>query len=118
MLKNSAKLNFDELNQVAGGTVKEYEEIIDAIGSGTFVNSYLRTVIKMLGPVGLVGKSAAYAATAKPMEKALKHDFGIDAYISVGWGGTGFCSTHNTYSKDGKSLSHQEVLDILRAAAA
>ena len=119
MLKNNAKLNFDELNQVAGGTVKEYEEIIDAVGSGTFmdgINSSLRTVIEMLGPAGLAGKSAVYAATAGAMEKALKADLGIDAYISVGWGGTGFRSTNNRYSKDGKSLSHQEVLDIIRAA--
>ena len=120
MIKNNAKLNFDELNQVAGGTVKEYEEILDAVGSGHWigdVNSALRTIIEMLGPVGLAGKSAVYAATAGAMEKALKADLGIDAYISVGWGGTGFRSTHNRYSRDGKTLSHQEVLDIIRAAA-
>ena len=49
------------------------------------------------------------------MEKALKDCYGIDAYISIGWLGTGFRESGNRYSKDGKSLSHSEVLNIIAA---
>ena len=122
MLKNNAKLNFEELNQVAGGTVKEFNEIFDAYNSlgGSYlesISSGARELLDILGPAGSAAKSAVICALAKPFEKALKHDFGIDAYISVGWGGTGFRSTHNRYSKDGKSLSHQEVIEMIRTAA-
>ena len=121
MLKNTAKLNITELDNVAGGTVKEFNEIFDAYNSlaGSYMESIgsgARELLDILGTAGSGAKSAVICALATPFEKALKHDFDIDAYISVGWGGTGFRSTHNRYSKNGKSLTHQEVVDMIRAA--
>ena len=120
MLKNTAKLSKNELTKVVGGTVAEFIEIMDAVAGNhkalDGVPSALCTVLDMIGPAGMAGKSAVIAAAATPLENALKKDLGIDAYVSVGWLGTGFRSTHNRYSKDGKSLSHQEVLDMIRAA--
>ncbi|MBO6305017.1 MAG: hypothetical protein J6M62_08090 [Selenomonadaceae bacterium] len=120
MLKNNAKLNQNELNCVVGGTVAEFIEIMDAVAGSRKaldgVPSALCSVLDMLGPAGMIGKSAVIAAAATPLEKALKKDLNIDAYISVGWAGTGFRSTHNRYSINGKSISHQEVLDMIRAA--
>ena len=123
MLKKMAmnKMNDVELTNVAGGTVKEFNEVFDAFGSqvGSLfkdVGAAARDVLDMLGPGGSAAKSAVILALSVPMEKVLKNDYNIDAYVSVGWGGTGFRSTHNRYSRDGKSLTHQEVLDIIRAA--
>ena len=119
MLKKFSKLNQNELTKVAGGTVTETIEIMDAIASNhkvlDGVPSALCSVLDIIGPAGMAGKSAVIGTMAKPLENALKADLGIDAYISVGWLGTGFRSTNNRYSKDGKSLSHQEVLDMIRA---
>ena len=121
MLKNTAKLNITELDNVAGGTVKEFNEVFDAFGDqvGSLfkdVGAAARDVLDLLGPGGSAAKSAVILALSVPMEKVLKKAYNIDAYVSVGWGGTGFRSTHNRYSRDGKSLTHQEVLDILKAA--
>ena len=110
-----------ELNNVVGGTVKETGELWDAIDTYTGfagdVFSALRNNMEILGFAGCVGKSAAMLAMAPLMEKTLKEAFGIDAYISVGWGGTGFRSTNNRYSLNGKSLSQQEVVEMIKAAA-
>lgn len=119
MLKKFEKLNKGELTKVAGGTVAETIEIMDAVASNhkalDGLPSALCSILDIIGPAGMAGKSAVIGATAKPLENALKADLGIDAYISVGWLGTGYRSTHNRYSKDGKGLSHQEVLDMIRA---
>ena len=112
------RLDAYELDRVVGGTVAEFEELLDAFNTklGFFgdISSAARKALDMLGPGGSLGKSAAYVALAPCFEKALKHDLNIDTYISVGWGGTGFRSTHNRYSIDGKSVSHQEVLQMIR----
>ena len=114
------RLDAYELDNVVGGTVAEFEEIIDAgnskIGFAGDIGTAARKALDLLGPAGSLGKSAAYLALAPLYEKALKNDLGIDAYISVGWGGTGFRSTHNRYSLNGKSLSQQEVIDMIKAA--
>lgn len=106
MLKDNVKLNLNELSQIAGGTVKECEELLDAYGGPDALGFW--------GPCGYFGN---YNQTyARALEKALKKDFNVDAYISVGFGGTGFHAVNNTYSINGKSLSHKEVLDMIKAA--
>ena len=114
------KIDDFELNKVSGGTVAEFEEILDAcnshIGIAEDVFTTARKALDLLGPIGSAGKSAVLLVLSKPIEKALKHDFNIDAYISVGWGGTGFRSTHNRYSINGKSISQQEVINMIKAA--
>lgn len=106
MLKDNAKLNINELNHISGGTVKECDELVDAYGGPD--------ALGFVGPRGYCGNM--YQAYAIALEKALKEDFNVDAYVSVGYGGTGFRSIHNTYSINGKSLSHQEVIDMIKAA--
>lgn len=114
------KMNEFELDNVSGGTVTEFEEILDAgnskIGIAGDLGSAARKALDMLGPGGSMAKSAAYMVLAPMWEKALKHDLNIDAYISIGWLGTGIRSTHNRYSINGKSISHQEVLNMIKAA--
>ena len=66
-------------------------------------------------PGGDIG-TAAWRNVAAPLaEKALKDCYGIDANISIGWFGTGFRESGNSYSKGGHGLSHQQVLDIIAA---
>ena len=106
MLNNNAKLNQNELNQVAGGTVKELEGLVEAC----FDNSFLK---KCFG--GGVHVPTAAIATAYKMEDLL-NDMGISADISVGIGGTGAFSNHNKYYDrvQNRKLSQSEVEDRLR----
>ena len=111
-------MSFDEFDNVAGGTVAEFNDIWAALEkqAGTLgsVSSGLRTILDML-PGGAVG-TAAWRNVAAPLaEKALKDCYGIDSNISIGWLGTGFRESGNSYSKGGQSLSHQQVLDIINA---
>ena len=101
MLKNNAKLNQNELNQVAGGTVKELEELVEACGAMATFQTHVPISNKA---------DAAY------VKDYLRDKIGIEANISIGVVGTGLFSKHNTY-KDiytGRSLTHKEVLERIR----
>ena len=75
---------------------------------------------------GHAGVEAAAASAHIPManlissgmiEAWLETEFKIRAVIDLGVGGTGFLSEHNRYvdKRNGKRLSHAEVLRRLRA---
>lgn len=118
LINNEEMMSYDELDQIAGGTVAEFNEIWSALekkaGTVGAVSEGLRKVLDMM-PGGNVG-SAAWRNVAAPLaEKALKDVFGINSYISIGWLGTGFRESGNTYSKNGKGLSHNQVLQIIGA---
>ena len=101
MLKNNAKLNQNELNQVAGGTIKELEELVEACGAMATFQTHVPISNKA---------DAAY------VKDYLRDKIGIEANISIGVVGTGLFSKHNTY-KDiytGRSLTHKEVLERIR----
>ena len=120
IITNKEILNMEQLDSVNGGTVAEFTDIWSALekqaGALGTVDSALRTILDHL-PGGKIG-TAAWRNVAAPLaEKALKECYGIDAYISIGWGGSDFRSSGNTYSKNGKGLSHQEVLNIINNAA-
>lgn len=101
MLNNNAKLNKNELNQVAGGTVKELEELVEACGAMATFQTHV--------PI-------SNRADAAYVKDYLRDKIGIEANISLGVVGTGWLSEHNTY-KDrytGRSLTHEEVLERIK----
>ena len=104
MLKKTAKLSKNELTKVAGGTLKETKELMNAL-SKDGVNTVFISNIQ----IGI----SAFLPT---IEKALKEGYNIDADLSVGWGGTGFRETQNKYSINGKNISHQDVIAMIKAA--
>lgn len=111
-------MSFEELDSVAGGTVEEFNDIWAALdkqaGTVGSVSSGLRKILNMI-PGGDIG-TAAWRNVAAPLaEKALKDCYGIKANISIEWLGSGFRESHNSYSRDGQGLSHQQVLDIINA---
>ena len=112
-------LNDAQLDQTSGGTVAEFEDIYSALekqaGVAGNISNGLRTILNLI-PGGDIGTAVWRNAAAPIAEKALKDCYGIDAYISIGWVGTGFRESGNRYSKDGKSLTHAQVLDIINAA--
>lgn len=107
------KINDFELNKVAGGTLKEFKELFNAYENKGKVKEM---VAELTCPGSYIPYEDRNILFARVVEKALKQDFNIDAYISVGFCGTGFRSVPNTYSLNGKTLSHQEVLNIVKAA--
>lgn len=93
-----------KINNVAGGTVEELSELVKATLGNEGLKGFLGDLYEVIGnkfPPGNI-------IMAGSMEKALDL-MGIKAYISVGWGGSGFRSVNNSYSKDGKPMTHAEV---------
>lgn len=99
--RDSKRLSEEELDQVAGGSKTETWGIIHAIGK---VHHKImgKSVYRELDFVP--SKIAAY----------LKKHYGIDADLSSGFLCTGIGSSDNTYSRDGKSLTHQQVINIIK----
>ena len=100
------KVNEKELKKVAGGTVEELGDLINAIYPGEEVGRPLCRAASHV-PVG----SSVLAAT---MERDLLQ-FGIRSNISTGLAGLGICSKENMYqdTHTGQALTHQQVLDRL-----
>ena len=92
---------------------KAFEKQTGTLGD---VHNGLRTILDKL-PGGDIGTAVWRNGAAPLAELALKKCYGIDSYISIGWLGSGFRESGNTYSKDGKALSHQQVLNIINGAA-
>lgn len=107
MLKKTAKLSKDELTKVAGGTVKEFEELLSAFDDNKHIKRFYKVTTHL---------PAANNAAATFVESFMSDKMGIDANISLGVGGTGLFSKHNTYSEigTGRALSHGEVLERVK----
>lgn len=103
----SAELKSDELEQVTGGTVTEYEQLISAIAG----NDTLRSLCEVAthAPIGNL-------IASEFLEDFLEDTLGIKTDISLGVLGTGAFSSHNTYThkKTGRSLTHEQVIDIIK----
>lgn len=109
------KMTDCELGKVAGGTVKEFEEIMDACYNKQKTSGAIGAFASELWSPGSYFTRSSYVSLVPAFEKVLKQDLNIDTHISVGWNGTGFRSVPNTYSINGKSISHQEVLNMKTA---
>ena len=94
----------EELEQIAGGTVGELEDLTKAM-----VNN---PVLKGLGKFS-AHVPRANGLVADEIEKILSEQLNIDANISLGLFGTGLGSKKNIYRdmQTGQYITHQEVLD-------
>lgn len=101
------ELTKEQLDNVSGGTVTEFEELMDCIYPGE----------EMCRPIwrGVSHLPAANSALAATLEKDLLQ-FGIRANISTGFAGTGLCSKENMYqdTHTGAALTHSQVIARLR----
>ena len=117
---NEEILNMEQLDNISGGTVDEFNEIYSTMEKKMGVVGDISNGIRKIGgaiPVaGQIGTVAWNNAGSRIAERILKDSFGIKANISIGWGGTGFRESDNYYSKDGKNLTHGQVLDLIKAA--
>ena len=99
-------MNDCDLDIVVGGTIAELEGLVKAC----YDNSSLKKLVSICIHVPSSAIAGAYL-----MENELD-SMGIDAHISVGIGGTGAFSSHNTYYDRAlrRKLSQAEVEDRLR----
>ena len=106
MLKEmkAKKINEAALEQVAGGTVKEFDELLSAVSDNLIVRGAAK--LDSHTPV-------ANAYIARVIEKQLLN-IGLEADIDLGWGGTGIGSKHNKYRLNGKDISHKEACNYVR----
>lgn len=102
------ELTKKELNNVSGGTVKELEELVNAIYPG---EEYARPVC-----LGATHVPVGNIAIAGELTKDLERIWGIDANINIGFCGTGIASVNNTYidKRTGDYISHSDVVARLR----
>ena len=105
------KINEAELESVVGGTVGEFEQLLEAFGTNPTMKGYFKAVAHVPGVNNI---------EAKVVESWMSENMHIDADISLGVGGTGLFSKHNTYrdTKTGQYLSQSEVLDRIKKYAA
>lgn len=100
---NGEILNEEQLDEVAGGTVTELRELIDAM-------------TKNSNTVNITGKFVSHVPMANEVIKmAVENqlsEMGINADISIGIGGTGLFSKNNVYKnkRTGKTMTHAQVL--------
>ncbi len=99
------ELSMNEAEKVVGGTVAEFSELLEAAS----INPTAR-LISMLG-----SHMPNTNSIIKPAVGKLLARMGIKADISLGIGGTGLFAEANRYTRNGVSISHQEVLEAIRA---
>lgn len=103
----------EELDKVAGGNMTEVNEIIMSVGK----------VVEHSGTYnGKPAKMMWYLDGNREISSYLKKTYNIDSELDDGWvpGSGGYYFENggdpNTYSINGKSISHQQVLDIIKAS--
>jgi hypothetical protein len=102
-------LSDEELDKVAGGTFSEWTEISKLIGR----------VVERHGTVN--GKPAIVYVylDISQLKGYLKKNYNIDAELDGGYTGAGDHFEEgeaNIYKINGKQISHQHVLDIIKAS--
>ena len=104
-------LNDAQLDQVAGGTVKEYGEICSAMAN----NPILKKILEAGSHVPINNQIDKIF-----VEDVLKVELGIKADISLGFLGTGLGSKANTYKdlrNGGRSMTHAQVINRIKMYA-
>lgn len=101
------KLNEEALAMVAGGTVREYDEIVSAFAN----NPILKKITGLSVHVPCANK-----ATVGLVEGVLG-EMQIDADIDLGYLGTGLGSKNNKYTdrRTGNAMSHGQVINRIRS---
>ena len=98
-------LKDEQLDQVAGGTVREYEEICSSMANNPILKGILETGSHV--PI-------SNQVDKVLVEDILKVEMGIKADISLGFLGTGLGSKSNTYKdlrNGGRSMTHAQVIN-------
>lgn len=82
-----------ELNNVSGGTAAEYQTVYNILHEGTYIRARDNdSVLKRL---------------LNKLSNEIKSEFGVTATLDV--------HKPNKYSKNGKSLTHKQFMEIVRA---
>ena len=94
----------EELDQVAGGTIREFNQIIRTISSNTALINKFKDALEEIP-----SKNLTLENMAKPVAKILG-EIGIDAAINLS-------SDANSYKdiKTGKTLSHDAILSRIKS---
>lgn len=110
-------LNDEQLDQVSGSTVAEVQDIIRKMeqcsGGAGVASDFARAIINRLPKYRTVAK-AAMNISYKSAAKLMLHRMGIKSDLSIGLAGTGLFESKNTYELNGRSLTHAEVLAMIK----
>ena len=102
------ELTIMEIEQVAGGTVDEMEELVRSLSKASLFRAISAIECRVPGNNEKVGE----------MMRSLLRGMKIDARIKLGLGGTGLFAGPNEYisAEDGRKMTHAEVLRRIAAS--
>ena len=102
------ELKIEQLENVTGGTVSEFEDIMRAISQNYAMDEISGVAAHIPG----INNASTYL-----LKHVLKKKLGITTDISLGFAGTGVGSKGNCYTDDatGAVLTHAEVIDRIKA---
>ncbi len=100
------KLNLAAMENVTGGTVKEFEELVTTMAPTGILKHFGKISAHL--PIGNEKSAEVVTSVLKGV--------GIEAHIDLGWAGTGIGSGNNIYvnMNTGERMTHKEVLDIVK----
>ena len=105
-------LSDEELDKVAGGTYDECSEIVMAVGKVVEHNGFIDNK-----PGKFMWYLDGNPETADYLKKTYNIDAELSGYLAPGaGGGYPIDGVANIYKINGKQISHQQVLDIIKAS--
>lgn len=115
MTKSKNVINDNELNTVYGGTLSEVCELAGAMASKQGKFGYgAAQLLSVLDTFELTSSASVANLLLKKVVGDALDTLNIKHDLSVGVAGTGFMSNANTYSRNGKTLYHTQVLEIIK----
>ncbi len=99
------KLTNDFLEEIAGGTVEEYSDLLAALSINPKLQKWGRFAAHLPG-------GNLVASNASDGIKGILKEIDIKLDLSLGLGGTGLFSSKNKYTRisTGESMTHEEVI--------
>ncbi len=108
-MKDSKKVTMEELENVSGGTVGEYSDLLAALTINPKLQKWGRFAAHLPG-------GNLVASNASDGIKGILKEIDIKVDLSLGLGGTGLFSSANKYTRisTGEKMTHAEVISTMK----
>ncbi len=108
-MMNAKKISIDEMENVNGGTVSEYSDLLAALTINPKLKKWGRFAAHLPG-------GNLIASNASDGIKGILKEIDIKVDLSLGLGGTGLFSSANKYTRisTGERMTHQEVITEMK----
>jgi len=109
------KMDMEVMENVNGGTVTQTREIWKTlVRKRVGVDGDVLNALPLLADRYLLVSDVSNCPIAYQCESILGKVFGMKANMSVGWGGSGFRESNNSYSIGNNTYSHEQVIEMIK----